>query len=441
MIRRLTTIEALKSGKSEIGVIGLGYVGVPVMVALQRHFIVNGYDRDEGQVRALLRNFDRRASVSPEDLAKVSGEITSDPRVLRRCGFIIVTVPTPVTSEREPDLRPLVESARTVGRHLLEGTVVVVESTVYPGVTEEVVGPVISNESGLERGKDFYLGYSPERVVPGDSSHSLERITKVVAGENAAVTDLMSAVYGTVASGIHRSANIKTAEAAKVLENTQRDVNIALINEATMIFDRLGLDTGEVLRTAGTKWNFGRFQPGLVGGHCIGTDTYYLVHAAEQVGYTPRLVLAGRQVNDAMGRYVAERTVALMKSQRSDSARARVLILGCTFKENVSDTRNTRVADIVHVLREEGVECSVFDPEADGDEVRSRYGFELIEAAEQDAPYDAIIVAVRHHVFMSLLPVAALRSLCVTGPAVLVDVKSLYDRDEVEAEGMTYWRL
>ena len=437
----MTTLEVLASGRAKIGVVGLGYVGLPLLVALQRHFSVCGYDRDERRVQALRGGVDRTMSVPEAELAAVRRVVTSDPAALRPCRFVIIAVPTPITAARSPDLEPLKDAARTVGTHLSPEAVVVVESTVYPGVTEEVVGPILADESGLRGGADFHLGYSPERVNPGDSAHSLERIPKVVAGENRAVTDLMAAVYGTVVRDVHRVAGIRTAEAAKVLENTQRDVNIALINEAAMVFDRLGVDTGEVLRTAGTKWNFVRFQPGLVGGHCIGTDSYYFVHAAEQVGHTPRVVLAGRQVNDGMGRYVAERTVALIVSHGTAAQQARVLILGCTFKENVPDTRNTRVADIVHALEEQCVHCSVFDPEAHADEVRARYGFDLIDAADRDAPYDAIIVAVKHRVFTVLFPVATLRSLCVAGNAVLIDVKSMYDRDEVEAAGMTYWRL
>ena len=437
----MTTFEALKSRTAEIAIVGLGYVGLPLLVALHRHFAVTGYDRDEQRVRALRHGVDRTRSVTEQELVTIRKSLASDPEVLARCRLIIIAVPTPITAACAPDLGPLRGAARTVGRNLASGGVVIVESTVYPGVTEGVVGPIIASQSGLRAGVDFFLGYSPERVNPGDRAHSLERIPKVVAGENRAVTELMAAVYGAIVADIHRSASIKTAEAAKVLENTQRDVNIALMNEAAMVFHRLGVDTQEVIRTAATKWNFARFQPGLVGGDCIGTDSYYLVHAAEQTGHRPQLVLAGRQVNDSMGRYVAERTVALLESLRTAPERARVLVLGFTFKEDVPDTRNTRAADIVDTLIGRGIECSVFDPEADADEVRTRYGFELIDAAERNAPYDAIVVAVKHSVFASLFPVEVLRALTVDGRAVVVDVKSLYHREEVEAAGLTYWRL
>lgn len=438
----LPTEDSFHKGTASIGVVGLGYIGTPLLVALRRCFSVYGYDRDAHRVRELRHGADWTRSSRPEELRSVSRYVTTDASVLRRCRFIIITVPTPTKADCAPDLDPLKDAARTVGEHLAPGTAIVVESTVYPGVTEDVVGPILSRRSGLKAGEAFHLGYSPERMNPGDRKHSLEAIPKVVAGDSPAVTELMAAIYGTVAGGVHRAASIKTAEAAKVLENTQRDLNIALINEAAMIFHRLGVDTQEVIRTASTKWNFVPVQPGLVGGHCVATDPYYLAHVAEQNGCPPDLIRAGRQVNDAVGYYVAERTAELIRSNREGRAEgARALVLGFTFKEDVPDTRNTRVADMVGALETRRIECSVFDPEADPGAVREQYGLNLLAQAERNAPYDAVVLAVRHSVFASRFPVPALRALAVPERPVLVDVKSAYDRGESEAAGFTYWRL
>ena len=438
----MTSIEALRSKETHVGVVGLGYVGTPLAVALKRHFSVYGFDTDCRLIRTLRGGVDRTRSVGNSRIREMSGCFTSDATILKQCSFIIVTVPTPITFDHTPDLEPLKNAARTIGRNLRRGSVVVVESTVYPGVTEEVVGPIIADESRLEAGKEFHLGYSPERINPGDDTHGLEQLVKVVAGGNRQVTELMTAVYGAVTGDrVYRSTSIKTAETAKVIENTQRDLNIALMNELAMICDRLGLDTGEVLRTASTKWNFARFEPGLVGGHCIGIDPYYLTHVAEKVGHLPHVILAGRQVNDSMGRYVAERTVALIRSQKSDRKQPSVLVLGFTFKENIPDVRNTRVADIIHALIEYRMKCSVFDPEADPLDVRDNYGFGLLDDVTKDAPYDAVVVAVKHEVFRSMFPLEVLKSISVRDRAVLVDVKSLYDPGSAQASGFSYWRL
>ena len=317
----------------------------------------------------------------------------------------------------------------------------VVESTVYPGVTEDVIQPILASESNLQAGDGFYLGYSPERINPGDSQHYLGGIPKVIAGENDAVTELMAIVYGAIANGVYRASSIKTAEAAKVLENTQRDINIALMNEAAMLFEHLGVDTQEVIRTASTKWNFAPFEPGLVGGDCIATDPYYLIHTAKKSGNTLPVISAARMVNDGMGRYVAERTVALIKSQNTALESARILILGMSFKENIPRVQNSRVADIVDTLTKEGVGCSVFDPVADPDEARSCYGYALLNEVARDAPYDAVIVAVKHRLFTTMFPITVVRKLMVPRGAVLVDVKSMYDRREVAEEDIVYWRL
>ncbi len=319
---------------------------------------------------------------------------------------------------------------------------VVVESTVYPGVTEEVVGPVIARESGLKAGTGFHLGYSPERINPGDDTHTLEQLVKVIASNERPVSELMRAVYGAVTdAGVYQAASIRTAELAKVLENTQRDLNIALMNELAMICDRLAVDTRDVIRTAATKWNFARFEPGLVGGHCIGVDPYYLTHVAEQAGHTPQVILAGRQVNDAMGQYVAERTIALIRSARGSVERANILVLGFTFKENVPDVRNTRVADIIHALREHGAQCSIFDPKVDPDEIGGNYGFRVVDDVTRKAPYDAVIVAVRHDVFRSMFSLDAIKSMLVPDHPVLIDVKAFYDKESAHTAGLLYWRL
>ena len=356
--------------------------------------------------------------------------------------MVVVAVPTPITGDRTPDLEPLISAARTIGRNLKKGSLVVVESTVYPGVTEDVVGPVIADESRLEAGTDFHLGYSPERVNPGDHTHTVDRLVKVVAAESRAGVELMTAMYGAVTGGqVHQSASIRTAEAAKVIENTQRDLNIALMNELSMIFDRIGLDTTEVLRTAGTKWNFARFEPGLVGGHCIGVDPYYLTHVAQEVGYLPQVILAGRRVNDLMGRYVAERAASLIRDRTNDVSQARVLVLGFAFKENVADVRNTRVVDIIHTLSDCGISCSVFDPVADAGHIRAEYRLDPLDDACRDAPYDAVIAAVRHDVFESTFTLGVLKGMSVPDDPVLIDVKSMYEPEAARLYGFTYWRL
>ena len=438
----MTNIEALKNKESHVGVVGLGYVGRPLAVALQRHFSVVGFDTDRELVRTLQSGLDRTGSVNNSTIREMSECFTADATFLNRCSFIIITVPTPIAIDLTPDLGPLKAAARTVGRNLSPGCVVVLESTVYPGVTEDVVAPIIAEESGLEAGTGFHLGYSPERINPGDKAHTIDQLVKVVAGDNDRVADLMIAVYGAITGGrVFQATSIKTAEAAKVIENTQRDLNIALMNELSMICDRIGVDTGEVIRTASTKWNFVPFEPGLVGGHCIGVDPYYLTYVAKEFGLTPRVTLAGRCVNESMGRYVAERTLSLIRLHRKRTNKARVLILGVTFKEDIPDVRNSRVADIIRVLEDHKIECSVFDPHADPLDVLECYGFGLIDDVTKDAPYDAVIAAVRHEIFGGLFPLEALSAISVNDRPVLVDVKSSYDREAAQLAGFDYWRL
>ena len=436
----LITIEALRGRSDAIGVIGLGYVGVSLVVALVRHFRVYGYDIDCRRVRELQAGFDRTGSVTAGELEAARGSFSSSESVIGHCRFVIVAVPTPIMPTRAPDLGPLKRAAQVTGRHLAEGALVVVESTVYPGVTEDVVRPILARESKLHPGKEFHVGYSPERINPGDSEHSLGRISKVIAGESAAVTELMAWVYGTISNGVHCASSIKIAEAAKVLENTQRDLNIALINEAAMLFDHLGVDTREVIRTASTKWNFATFEPGLVGGDCIATDPYYLIHVAKELGRSAAVISAGREVNDGIGKYVAERTVALIGSKSAARGRVRILVLGVSFKEDIPRVQNSRVADIIDTLTENAVTCSVFDPVADPDEVRECYGYELLDDVARDAPYHAVIVAVKHRFFTTRFPISEVRKLMVQRGAVLVDVKSMYEREEIP-EDVIYWSL
>ena len=438
----MTTIEALSRREAHVAVVGLGYVGTPLMAALDHYFSVYGFDTDHRRIETLRRGVDPTSSADPHRIRAMGDCFTADPVVFRRCSLIIVAVPTPVTSDHLPDLSALEAAARTIGRNILRGSVVIVESTVYPGTTEEVVGAIIAEESGLQAGEGFHLGYSPERINPGDAVHTLERLVKVVAGESPAVTGLLAAIYGKITGGkVHQAANIRTAECAKIVENTQRDLNIALMNELAMICDRLGLRTGEVIRTASTKWNFASYEPGLVGGHCIGVDPYYLTFAAEQAGHRARVILAGRQLNASMGIYVAERAISILSNSGPQDGRARALILGLTFKENIPDTRNSQVVEIVDHLNDRGVECSVFDPVADPQEVQDRYGIELLEDPAANAPYHVVIAAVRHDTIRTRLPLEELRLVSADDRPVLIDVKLMYDRADAERSGFVYWEL
>ena len=434
----IPAFEDFVSGKERIGVVGLGYVGLPLAVLLAKKFSVVGFDISEKRIEELKEGFDRTGEVERKELLKTAAQFTSDEGELRRCRLIIVTVPTPIDEHKIPDLRPLKAATRTVGRNLSEGSVVVYESTVYPGVTEEVCVPILEAESGLKWKEGFHVGYSPERVNPGDKKHTIDKIVKVVSGDTPEVAELLKNIYGSViTAGIHVAPNIKTAEAAKVIENTQRDLNIALMNELALIFHRMGIDTRDVLEAAGTKWNFLKFEPGLVGGHCIGVDPYYLTFKAQEVGYHPEVILAGRRINDSMGKFVAESAVKLMIKEGKQILGAKVLIMGITFKENVPDVRNSRVIDIYEELLSYGVKPSVYDPVADREEVKREYGIELIENVEEGAHYDAVIVAVKHDRFKSLSP-EFFSSICRTKPIVL-DVKGIYDRERFK--DLILWRL
>lgn len=436
----MVSFDALLKKESAVAVVGLGYVGLPLAVALSRKFAVIGFDVNSARVAALSGGHDATREVEDAELARCSAVFTDDPESLRQAGVIIVAVPTPVDDHRRPDLTPVEGASRTVGRHMSRGCVVCYESTVYPGVTEEVCLPILERESGLRHGDGFTLGYSPERINPGDKVHRLETIRKIVSGSDEATADLLVQVYGSVVTaGIHRASSIKVAEAAKVIENTQRDINIALMNELAIIFNKLDIDTLEVLEAAGSKWNFLPFRPGLVGGHCIGVDPYYLTYKAEEIGCHPEVILSGRRINDGMGKFVAETCVKrLIESDRRVKG-ARVGILGFTFKENVPDIRNTRVVDIIAELKEYGVTPLVHDPEADPDEALREYGQELLPL-EALTELDALILAVAHESFRRL-DATALAAMFGAEPVSLMDIKGFWDKQALRAAGFDLWRL
>ena len=411
-----------------ISVIGLGYVGLPVALAFGGRSRIVGFDIDAARVEELRRGADRNREVGPAELAAAGGvRFTNDAEALREADFHIVTVPTPVDETNRPDLRPLLAAARTVGRRLEAGDVVVFESTVYPGATEEDCVPVLEEASGLTCGTDFTVGYSPERINPGDREHTFSRIPKIVAAQDTATLDVVAGVYeSVVTAGVHRVSEIRVAEAAKVIENTQRDLNIALMNELALIFGRMGIDTRDVLAAAGTKWNFHPFAPGLVGGHCIGVDPYYLTHKAAALDYHPQVILAGRRINDGMGAYVAGQAVKALVRRGVSMGEAVVTVLGFTFKENVSDLRNTRVIDVVRELEDYGLGVQVHDPRADPEEARREHGVGIV-AADGLRPADAVILAVAHAEFVAG-GWAGVTALLRGGRGAVIDVKCALDR-------------
>jgi UDP-N-acetyl-D-glucosamine/UDP-N-acetyl-D-galactosamine dehydrogenase len=421
----------------KIAVIGLGYVGLPVAAAFARSGApVIGFDVDRKRIEELRAGVDRTREVEKPDLAHPTLNYTSDPAALQAADFHIVTVPTPIDASRRPDLGAVFAASETVGRVLRRGAIVVYESTVYPGTVEEECVPLLERASGLRCGADFTVGYSPERINPGDKQHRFETITKVVAGQDKKTLDILAEVYGSVVkAGIHRAPSIRVAEAAKVIENTQRDLNIAFMNELSALFERLGIDTGDVLAAAATKWNFQKFYPGLVGGHCIGVDPYYLTYRAEKAGYDPQVILAGRKINDGVGQRVARECIRRLKDK---NGAATVTVLGMTFKENVPDTRNSKVADIVNELRSAGLSVQVHDPLADPDQVKHEYGIELVKL-EALRPADAVIFAVAHESYVrGGWPL--LTKLLKTGGGVVLDVKSQLDRAARPAQ-VELWRL
>jgi UDP-N-acetyl-D-galactosamine dehydrogenase len=425
--------------KERIGVIGLGYVGLPVALAFARKFPDSvGFDVHREKVDELRRGTDRNGEQSPDTLRATTLKMTSDPNDLRGCTLFVVAVPTPVDANNVPDLTPIERASETVGRVLSRGAVVVFESTVYPGVTEDVCGPILERASGLKRGVDFKLGYSPERINPGDKEHTLEKITKVVSGEDAATLDRVADAYGAIVdAGVHRAPSIKVAEAAKVIENTQRDLNIALMNELAIIFDRIGIRTADVLAAAGTKWNFLKFRPGLVGGHCIGVDPYYLTMKAQQLGYQPEVILAGRRINNNVGSYVAQRLVKLLIEADITVKNARVGVLGLTFKEDCNDIRNSRVPDILRDLRSFGIAPMVHDPVASAPEAMREYGVKLAPI-EELVGLDAVVLAVSHKWYLRLGQ-PGIQSMLRDG-GVLVDIKSVLDPARTERR-IRYWSV
>ncbi|MFO7639854.1 MAG: Vi polysaccharide biosynthesis UDP-N-acetylglucosamine C-6 dehydrogenase TviB [Candidatus Competibacteraceae bacterium] len=409
---------------ARIGIVGLGYVGLPLAVEFGKQFPTLGLDINEARIRELQAGSDSTLEVEPEELREAHLlSYTSRAADLANCNVYIVTVPTPVDEYKRPDFRPLIGASTTVGRVLKPGDVAIYESTVYPGATEEVCVPILERESGLRFNVDFFAGYSPERINPGDKEHRLTTIRKITSGSTSEATEFVDALYRRViTAGTHRASSIRVAEAAKVIENTQRDVNIALINELALLFNRLGIDTEEVLRASGTKWNFLPFRPGLVGGHCIGVDPYYLTHKAQEIGYHPEMILAGRRINDGMGAYIVQRVVKLMNQRRIAVMDAKVLVMGLTFKENCPDLRNTRVVDIVQEFRDYHAQVDVYDPWVNPREAQHEYGIDPI-AEPQPGQYDAIILAVAHRQFQEM-GVERLRALGKPG-AVLFDVKYL----------------
>ncbi len=420
--------------------IGLGYVGLPLAVTFGKTIKTIGFDLNQKKVARLRKQIDVTGEVTAAEFSAAQHlTVTTDPATITDADFIIVAVPTPIDAARQPDLSPLMSASRIVGKHMKQGAVVIFESTVYPGATEEVCVPILEAASGFAWKKDFHVGYSPERINPGDKEHTLTKIKKVVSGDDPETLDAVATLYESIVSaGVHRTGSIKEAEAAKVIENIQRDINIALINELAIIFDKLKIDTVNVLAAAGSKWNFLRFSPGLVGGHCIGVDPYYLTHKAELVGYHPEIILAGRRINDNMGKFIAEKTVKMMIAAGSHIKESRVGVLGLTFKENCPDLRNSRVPDIVAELTSYGIEVLVHDPTADPDEARAFYGVALA-SFEELKDLDALVVAVAHSFYQQQSLENIVKKLIPGG--CLIDVKAVFDPVAVAKMDVNFWRL
>ena len=430
----------LLEGREKVCVVGLGYVGLPLAVLLSRKFKVLGYDVNERRIEELKNGIDKTGEVG---LIKDFGnlEFSCDETRIKDCRLIIVAVPTPVDKLKDPDLQFLRNASSLVGRNMIAGSVVVYESTVWPGLTEEICVPILEKETGLKWKRDFHVGYSPERVNPGDKKHTIEKIVKVVAGDTPEVAEFLSRVYGAVIeAGIYVAPSIKVAEAAKVIENIQRDINIALMNELALIFHKIGIDTREVLEVASTKWNFLRFEPGLVGGHCIGVDPYYLARKAREVGYIPELILAGRRINETVPEYIAHELVKTLVKNKKRVDNGKVLLMGFSFKEDVPDVRNTKVYNIYEILKDYGIEAFIFDPIADKEISHREYGVNFIENPEDCAPFEAILVAVKHGFFKEQFNLDRI-SLLLSSPKILFDIKGLYDAKEAQNKGFLYWRL
>lgn len=426
--------------ESTVAIVGLGYVGLPLAVAFGKRQPTIGYDQNRSKIDYYKRYLDPTGELDADELrAATQLRVTADATELRHADFVVVAVPTPIDAAHQPDFGPLIRASETVGRHMKRGALVIFESTVYPGATEEVCVPILEKHSGMRWREDFHVGYSPERINPGDKEHTLEKIVKVVAGDDVATTEAVAQLYGGIIyAGVHRTSSIKVAEAAKVIENTQRDLNIALMNELSLLFHRMEIDTLEVLKAAGTKWNFLPFRPGLVGGHCIGVDPYYLTHKADKLGYHPQVILAGRRINDGMGKFVAEQTVKQMIHCGDKIKGASVNVLGLTFKEDVPDIRNSRVIDVIAELRSYGVNVFVHDPVASPDDAHEEYGLELVswDALPQA---DALIVAVPHRAFLAKDIADYVPKLRPN--ACFIDVKAKFDAAALRNAGLRVWRL
>jgi UDP-N-acetyl-D-galactosamine dehydrogenase len=436
----MVTYTSLAEKKDRIGVVGLGYVGLPLAVYMGGKFDVVGFDVSRDRIDELKNGYDRTKEIPPAGITGAAMTFTDDPGLLSSCRLIIVAVPTPIDAFKNPDLHPLISATETVGSHMVKGTCVTYESTVYPGATEEICLPLLEQSSGLTFGADFTLGYSPERINPGDTDHTFEKIVKVVSASDEKTLEFLADVYGSVViAGVFKAASIKVAEAAKVIENTQRDLNIALMNELSMIFDKIGIDTSEVLEAAGTKWNFLPFRPGLVGGHCIGVDPYYLTFKAEALNYHPEMILAGRRINDQMGQYCAQKAVKMLISAGKQVLGARVAVLGVTFKENVPDLRNSKVVDIIDELKDYGVDVLAHDPLADPDEAYRQYGIDL-KPFEALTDVDAVILAVAHRAYDKLELLNIMRMGRNRDP-VIMDLKGVFDLKTAARTTVRYWRL
>lgn len=437
----MSLFEKLKAKEEKIAVIGLGYVGLPLAIEFAKKYDVVGYDINKEKLDKYLQGIDVTNEVGDEAVKNTTMTFSNDEKDLKQCKFHIVAVPTPINLDKTPNLEPVIGASRTVGRNLSVGDIVVYESTVYPGTTEEICIPILEEESGLTFGKDFKVGYSPERINPGDKVNTLTKIKKVVSGSDEEALKEISALYGSIIeAGVFEAESIKVAEAAKVIENSQRDINIAFMNELSIVFNKMNIPTKAVLEAASTKWNFLKFTPGLVGGHCIGVDPYYFTYKAEQLGYHSQIILSGRKINDDMGKYVASEIIKKMIKAKQEIDGARVAILGLTFKENVADVRNTKIIDIVDELKEYGVEILVYDPVADVEDVYREYGIELV-AKEELHDLDCVVLAVPHDVFLEQFPLEKIEELYRNDKKVFVDIKSVYDRKECQARGLHYWSL
>lgn len=437
----MSLYEKIKKQEEAISLVGLGYVGMPIAIEFAKRGVkVIGYDLNAKKIETYIAGIDPTNEVGDEVIKNTTVEFTSDESALKRAKFHIVAVPTPVNDDHTPDLTPVEGASKILGRNLTKGSIVVFESTVYPGVTEDVCLPILEKESGLKCGVDFKIGYSPERINPGDKVHRLNTITKIVSGMDEETLDEVAKVYEIVVdAGVHRAESIKVAEVAKVIENSQRDINIAFMNELSIIFNKMNIDTLSVLRAAGTKWNFLPFRPGLVGGHCIGVDPYYLTYKAEMLGYHSQIILSGRKINDDMGKYIAENVVKNLIKAEKRIKNAKVAVLGFTFKENCPDTRNSKIFDIVKELREYGIEPVIADPIADANEAKRLYGVDFVKV-DEIKDMDAVILAVAHDEFAKLTK-EDIEKLFGEGQKVLVDVKGVLNRKEYETAGYNYWRL